>query len=255
MVSWVVGSTYIAGSSSWTSNYSIRIVSGRTPTGTWTNVPRSVGTTRTTNKHAIFDLAATANPMIPYTPAIHIPDLHHICLERQTPSPTISITNSQEVTEEIYVISIPPLHHSKCLECKTICQQQIRQGLRALMPTGTSITEYGTFSTWGRISLQAQERGWTHLPYRVQSPITQATGRIPNEVWDTLDRDSALCTIHKIQYFRQFWTSLWYKQPPSSSIWKTHRSPYTGHREHQLTHAADSIHWTHLMARRTTKTE
>ena len=31
--------------------------------------------------------------------------------------------------------------------------------------------------------------------------MTQATERIPNEVWDTLDRDSALCTIHKIRYF------------------------------------------------------
>ena len=159
--------------------------------------------------YAIFDLAATTNPMIPYTPAIHIPDLHHVCLEKQTPSPTISVTNSQEITEELYVISIPPLHHSKCMECKTICLQRIRQGLRALMPTGAFITEYGTFSTWGSqiplrsdpISLQAQSRGWTHLPSQTQTPMVQSTERIPNEVWDTLDRDNALCTIHKIRYF------------------------------------------------------
>ena len=159
--------------------------------------------------YAIFDLAATTNPMIPYTPAIHIPDLHHVCLEKQTPSPTISVTNSQEITEELYVISVPPLHHSKCLECKIICQQRIRQGLQALMPTGAFITEYGTFSTWGSqiplrsdpISLQAQSRGWTHLPSQTQTPMVQSTERIPNEVWDTLDRDNALCTIHKIRYF------------------------------------------------------
>ena len=95
--------------------------------------------------HAIFDLAASSNPLIPYTPAIHTPDLYHICLERQTPSPRISITGPQEVTEVMYVVSIPPLHLSKCLECKSLCQRRIRQGVerrstKKMMATTTMIS-------------------------------------------------------------------------------------------------------------------
>lgn len=160
--------------------------------------------------HVIFDLTASSNPRIPYTPAIHIPDLHHICLERQTPSPRISVSNSQEIVEVLHVISIPPPHHSQCRECKGICQKRIRQGIKALTTDGASITEYGTFSTWGDptsqtsdpISSQAQEWGWHRLPYKgSHPPARRGTERLPTEVWEEIDKEEALCTIHEIQYF------------------------------------------------------
>ena len=159
--------------------------------------------------HAIFELKASNDPRLPNIPALHLPDLFHICILEPVPPPVWADHDQPEELDTIYIISIAPPHNVQCGECKSACKKRLQQGLKSLTTEEAQVTEYGTFSTWFvpdqditiPVTSQARAWGWYHArAKRICPKATEGRSRVPNSVWLQLQKTDMLCTIHKIEY-------------------------------------------------------